>query len=102
MMPRRSLGSWTHSTSSARRELVGVYIAPISLARQEACVRRQECKKNTRRTTTGIGQVKIRGPHGYADMNTMFFSWVISMNIPVLLKFHGYEYGYAPNIHEYS
>ena len=24
------------------------------------------------------------------------------MNISVLLKFHGYEYGYAPNIHEYS
>jgi hypothetical protein len=51
-----------------------------------------------------------RGPHGYADMNisvnitdmnTMFFSWIISMNISVLLKFYGYEYGYAPNIHGY-
>jgi hypothetical protein len=51
-----------------------------------------------------------RGPHGYADMNismnitdmnTMFFSRIISMNISVLLKFHGYEYGYAPNIHGY-
>jgi hypothetical protein len=57
----------------------------------------------------------IKGPHGYADMNismdismnitdmnTMFFSWIISMDISVLSKFHGYEYGYAPNIHEYS
>ena len=68
--------------------------------------------------TDNIGKLSVwehRGPHGYADMNismdismnitymsTMFFSWIISMNISVLLKFHGYEYGYAPNIHEYS
>jgi hypothetical protein len=32
---RRSLGSWTRSTSSARKELVGAYIAPILLVRQE-------------------------------------------------------------------
>jgi hypothetical protein len=31
-----------------------------------------------------------RGPHGYADMN-----------ISVLLKFHGYEYGYALDIVTY-
>jgi hypothetical protein len=28
-----------------------------------------------------------RGPHGYADVNTVFFfSWIISADIPVLLK----------------
>jgi len=35
------------------------------------------------------------------DMNTGFLSWIISADISVLSKFHGYEYGYAPNIHEY-
>jgi len=56
-----------------------------------------------------------RGPHGYADMNifmdismnltdmnTIIFSWIISVDISVLLKFHEYGYGYAPKIHEYS
>jgi len=56
-----------------------------------------------------------RGPHGYADMNismdifmnltdmnTIIFSWIISADVSVLLKFHEYEYGYALNIHEYS
>ena len=28
------------------------------------------------------------------DMNTGIFSWIISANISVLLKFHEYEYGY--------
>jgi hypothetical protein len=39
-----------------------------------------------------------RGPHGYADMNTTIFSWIISADISMLLKFHEYEYGYALNI----
>ena len=36
------------------------------------------------------------------DMNTIIFSWIISVDISVLLKFHEYGYGYAPKIHEYS
>jgi hypothetical protein len=71
--------------------------------------------RNNARNNAG-NNARNRGPHGYADMNissmdismnitdmnTIFSSWIISMNISVLLKFHGYEYGYAPNIHEYS
>ena len=36
------------------------------------------------------------------DMNTIIFSWIISADISMLLKFYEYEYGYALNIHEYS
>jgi hypothetical protein len=49
-----------------------------------------------------------RGPNGYPDMNismdmnTIIFSWIISADISVLLKFHEYEYRFALNIHGYS
>jgi hypothetical protein len=35
-------------------------------------------------------------------MNTIIFSWIISADISMLLKFHEYEFGYALNIHGYS